>query len=166
MTTQTITATTIHMSKMCEFIHVGPSSLAYLAKCNTSDLAEHMDALCGDTVRIKFNTDARYEKKDIVKFTRRLDSVAGWTFSEWIHPVIEGHAQSFMECTATRCEGVPSRNDAAIVVQIEQKRYQIARLESSSGTGHDISKMIRLREELLALQCRLSVNCGTFEEAV
>lgn len=151
-----IKATKIHFSKVCEFIYDTEKHIAYLGKCDVSELSGMMDELCGDSVVIQFNTDARYEKKDLVKFNRRLDIVAGWTFGEWSHPVINGHPQSFMQCVATRSPDAPSRANSAITSQIEQKRCQIERLENSSGNGHDIVKMVRLREELLTLQNRHS----------
>jgi len=151
-----ITATTIHFSKKCEFIHNSEKSIAYLAKCDVSELQEHMNALCGETVVMQFNTAPQHEKKDVAKFDKRLDLVAGWVFGEWSHPVINGYTQSFMQCVATRSEGALRRIDAAIISQIEQKRSQVERLENSSGTGHDLVKMIRLREEIWALQSRLS----------
>lgn len=151
-----IKANKIHFSKVCEFLYDGKHCAAHLGKFPVAELQEHMNALCGESVVMQFNTASQYEKKDVAKFDKRLDLVAGWTFTEWSHPVIDGYVQSFMQCVATRTDGAPRRIDAAIISQIEQKRIQVERMENSSGTGHDLVKMIRLREEIWALQSRLS----------
>lgn len=149
-------ATEIYFSKKCEFWFSNANAAVPLGDCIVSDLAEFMNEKCGNSVVIQFRSSDQHMKSDIAKNQKRIDSVAGWTFSEWQSPVIKGHTLTVIkECVATRSAGTPSVESVRIRSRIANMQADLSRMENSSGNGQDLVKMIRLRDEIMELQYKV-----------
>jgi hypothetical protein len=149
-------ANQIHLNNRCEFMFSGKNAYAPLGHCKARDLGEWMDSLCRESVEIEFRTSDKHKVADIAKFSRRLDDVSGWEFAPWETPVIDGHTiNGVMRCTATRKPGQKSANEIAAEEEIAAKSAEVSRLESSCGTGHDVRRMVHLRDQIEELESAL-----------
>src|SRR4051812_21865395 len=96
-------ANDIYLTKRCELSFNGVNVWAPVATCSVNELEEAMNSNCADSVVVHFRTRDEYKSADIVKFTKRLDTVSGWTFSQWEHPVVNGFTNACkLQCVATR----------------------------------------------------------------
>ena len=139
-------ATHIIFSKSCEFIINTDRYMAYVCKCKVSDLQEAMDSVCGDSVEITFDTSDKYLTEDLAKNSRRIDTIVGWSFTEWKPEVIRGNQMAnTMVCVATR-------NPSVTVCRKDANRLSTLRGEYDAMTitsSKDQQKAGRLAVEIL-----------------
>lgn len=98
----TILANRLLLNTRCEFQYDTERHWVPVAKCAAKDLAETLDAVCGESVTVEFHTarDPKGQAADLAKYSRRLAGLSGWTCSAWEHPVIRGYVQE----TVFACE--------------------------------------------------------------
>lgn len=106
MTTATLAANYLLLSKVCEFWFMGENVAVSLGKCSTSDLANMIDEVGGDSVVVKFHTTTSEKEvaADIRKFSKRLAAVsAGWIVGGWQIEVVKGYPKTTQRmCVLTR----------------------------------------------------------------
>lgn len=106
MTTATLTANYLLLSKVCEFWFMADNAAVPFVKCNSGELAETLNAIGGDRVVVEFRTtsDPKEVAADIRKFSKRLAAVsANWVVGEWQIEVINGYPQTAQRmCILTR----------------------------------------------------------------
>ena len=152
-----VKANLIILNKRCEFVYDEGNAWAPMGHYRVADLAERMNALCGESAVIEFRSSDRHEAEDKAKFRARLNQVGGWTFSDWQPQVVRGHVVSAVwQCVATRDESAASGN----VVELRADRDRLVRelesVQASCGNGHSVKKLVRLSAEIEAIENKLS----------
>lgn len=147
----------IILNVRCEFVYSGENVWVPMGRCGASDLSEMMDDLCGNEVVFTFTSSERHEAADKAKFSKRLALVNGWEFSEWSSPIRYGHKLSAVwQCVAKRSEQSEPTILESLRKRKSAKAEALKKAEASSGSGHDVRKLVRLSEEIEDLDGKIS----------
>lgn len=154
-----IKANRILLSKVNSFVYQGQNVWVPMGEFRKKDLQEVLDTIAADVVEITFKVHPSFLEADLKMFGTRFDGVSGWEFTPVETPRLSPLAtreevvgSSERRYFAIRKPGTPSCDSLKNAAKVRGLKERLQSLEQSSGTGHDIAAMNRIRDEIKKLE--------------
>lgn len=154
-----VKANRILLNKVNAFVYQGQNVWVPMGEFRKKDLQEAMDKLADDVVEITFKVHPSFLEADLKMFGTRFDGVSGWEFTPVETPRLSPLAtreevvgSSERRYFAIRKPGTPSRDSLKSAAKVRDLKERLRSMEQSSGTGHNIAVMNRVRAEIEKLE--------------